>query len=116
MPVVLVGFESQSLSLHFYPLLTPAFYHHSPDPLAHSCAGKYVVEPRDALEARRYEWCFIYVRQGVQCRVAFRSANSSVPGIGTRWRHEVDYGTGVAPIFGPEVVRRDLIFLNEVWV
>src|SRR5271170_6446489 len=83
---------------------------------AHSCAGKYVVEPRDALEARRYEWCFIYVRQGVQCRVAFRSANSSVPGIGTRWRHEVDYGTGVAPIFGPEVVRRDLIFLNEVWV
>jgi hypothetical protein len=30
---VLVGFESQSLSLHFNPLLAPVFYHHSPDPL-----------------------------------------------------------------------------------
>jgi hypothetical protein len=32
-PVVLVGFESQSLAVHLNPLLASAFYHYSPDPL-----------------------------------------------------------------------------------
>jgi len=32
-PVELIGFESRSWSLQFYPSLTPAFCHHSPDPL-----------------------------------------------------------------------------------
>jgi hypothetical protein len=32
-PVVVVGFESHSLSVHFNPLLAQASHHYSPDPL-----------------------------------------------------------------------------------
>jgi hypothetical protein len=47
---VLVGFESQSLSLHFNPLLAPVFYHHSPDSPSDS---RFDAVPLTAYDSRR---------------------------------------------------------------
>ena len=76
-------------------------------------SGELVVQARNLFESLEP---LLDVVQAVQYRIVFVAVDAAMPGVGAGLGNNVDHGTGIAAIFGTELIGHGHILLDKLGV